>query len=69
MDKRITRRDFFKVLGAAATILAFSGLGLTKVIGFANGASITTSTVSRSVTTNTKFKVGTDVGVFGGRYG
>lgn len=48
--------------------MAFSGLGLTKVIRFANGASIITSTVSRSVTTNTKFKVGADIGVFGGRY-
>lgn len=55
--------------GCSGYILAFSGLGLNKVIRFASGASTTTSTVSGSVTTNTKFKVGAHLGIFGGRYG
>ena len=72
----MSRRNFLKLLGAGATIMAFSGLGLTRMLRFASGASTTTSTVSgdtinntTNATTNTKFKVGAHVGTFGDSYG
>src|SRR5690242_7231785 len=68
----MSRRNFLKLMGAGATIMAFSGLGLTRMLRFASGASTTTSTVSGATTnstTNTKFKVGAHLGTFGDSYG
>src|SRR5689334_19516017 len=82
MKNRISRRSFLKLLGAGATLLFFNGLGLGRILPFASGArsrsgskSRTKSTVGGATTTNsntatnTTFKVGADVGTFGGKYG